>query len=287
MNMLGAERCEGYSRCGRRGSRARRMVLLACILGCMLVSSLRVCPSGLAASDPLPDEQRVAFFRQEDLALCPLREGDSGDAVYRLQFRLRCLGYRCTACNGSYDATMNRDVAFFQHQNGLEETGVADEATLLRAYALTAPVACTSPDVSAKSRPNEFCFVPARFYWYLYHQQMEALCLQGRALAQGSFCIHPKMPGILQLDKQEEYPHALPLLQDAQYAQAMMELLGQHNGFIRQLRYDAAEECFSFALSPMMGRCFVQLVYQPGGISGDRYGTRLNDEWIMVRHGAT
>jgi len=67
-----------------------------------------------------------------------LSSGDSGDAVKRVQLRLRQLGYMADKADGSYGGSTARSVRIFQYFNGLEATGVADVTTQQALFADTA-----------------------------------------------------------------------------------------------------------------------------------------------------
>ena len=58
-----------------------------------------------------------------------LREGDSGDAVARLQRSLRWLGYPLEEADGVYTEKTAKAVKQFQRQNVLDSTGIADDET--------------------------------------------------------------------------------------------------------------------------------------------------------------
>lgn len=55
--------------------------------------------------------------------------GDSSIAVYRVQTRLKNLGYLAGDVDGSYGAGTAYSMRIFQYYNGLAQTGIADEAT--------------------------------------------------------------------------------------------------------------------------------------------------------------
>ncbi len=68
-----------------------------------------------------------------------LQEGDSGDAVTRLQTRLVELGYANGTPNGRYASATVSAVMLFQRAAGLEETGVATAALQALLYSDSAP----------------------------------------------------------------------------------------------------------------------------------------------------
>ena len=60
----------------------------------------------------------------------PLKRGDRGTRVSRMQAELKALGYYAGAADGVYGKGTEKAVAAFQKQEGLNETGQADEETL-------------------------------------------------------------------------------------------------------------------------------------------------------------
>lgn len=59
----------------------------------------------------------------------PLRYGDQGTDVKRLQYRLNALGYLDGGINEIYGDNTISAISYFQKMNGLPETGLADEIT--------------------------------------------------------------------------------------------------------------------------------------------------------------
>ena len=60
----------------------------------------------------------------------PLKRGDRGTRVSRMQAELKALGYYAGATDGVYGSGTEKAVSAFQKQEGLNETGQADEETL-------------------------------------------------------------------------------------------------------------------------------------------------------------
>ncbi|MDO4386026.1 MAG: peptidoglycan-binding protein, partial [Clostridia bacterium] len=60
----------------------------------------------------------------------PLKRGDRGTRVSRMQAELKALGYYAGATDGVYGQGTEKAVTAFQKQEGLNETGQADEETL-------------------------------------------------------------------------------------------------------------------------------------------------------------
>ena len=67
-----------------------------------------------------------------------LEKGDKGDAVKKLQERLKELGYFKNTCNGTYAASTVNAVKAFQKNNGLTQDGIAGKATQNKLYAASA-----------------------------------------------------------------------------------------------------------------------------------------------------
>ena len=67
-----------------------------------------------------------------------LEKGDKGDAVKKLQERLKELGYFKNTCNGTYAASTVNAVKAFQKNNGLTQDGIAGKATQNKLYATSA-----------------------------------------------------------------------------------------------------------------------------------------------------
>ena len=67
-----------------------------------------------------------------------ISSGSKGDAVVRLQIRLKELGYYTGAVDGAAGSATVSAVKAFQKKNGLTQTGTADAATQKRLYAATA-----------------------------------------------------------------------------------------------------------------------------------------------------
>ena len=67
-----------------------------------------------------------------------LKSGSKGDAVKKLQQRLKELGYYKKAIDSEYGSGMVTAVKAFQKKNGLTQTGIADAATQKKIYASSA-----------------------------------------------------------------------------------------------------------------------------------------------------
>ena len=81
-----------------------------------------------------------------------LQEGDSGEAVTRLQTRLVELGYANGTPNGRYASATVSSVKLFQRAMGQEETGVATAALQALLYADDAPAYSGAAQTSAGDR---------------------------------------------------------------------------------------------------------------------------------------
>lgn len=71
--------------------------------------------------------QAYLFSSEFQITREALKMGAQGDAVKRVQNRLRRLGYMTDAADGIYGGSTARSVRIFQYYNNLEVTGIADE----------------------------------------------------------------------------------------------------------------------------------------------------------------
>ena len=116
----------------------------------------------LVADDaPAYGSEAAEAIREGGYAL--LKEGDSGDAVTRLQARLVELGYANGTPNGSYANATVSAVRLFQRAVGLEETGVATAALQAMLYADDAPAYTAATQTASGDR------------YYPYHLTMTDL----------------------------------------------------------------------------------------------------------------
>ncbi len=80
-----------------------------------------------------------------------LKEGNSGEAVMRLQQYLDDLGYYSGRVDGAYGADTSTAVRQFQYYNGLTEDGIAGPSTQARLFGGTA---VSLPTSAATAKPN-------------------------------------------------------------------------------------------------------------------------------------
>lgn len=73
--------------------------------------------------------QAYLFSPEFKVSRKDLRIGDEGRAVSRLQTRLNRLGYTTEPADGIYGGGTARALRVFQYYSGLDQTGIADEAT--------------------------------------------------------------------------------------------------------------------------------------------------------------
>jgi len=87
-------------------------------------------PTPATPVDGVADAMLQAYLYSDDFKVTrgDLADGDTGDAVVRLQRRLKNLGYLAGAADGVYGGSTNRAVRIFQYYNGLEQNGLADAA---------------------------------------------------------------------------------------------------------------------------------------------------------------
>lgn len=84
----------------------------------------------------------------------PLKKGDTGKDVSRLQTRLSEIGYYWGKISGSYLDGTTAAVGNFQEQNGLEKTGKADVATLIKLYSDDIVIPTPDPNVTPRPIPT-------------------------------------------------------------------------------------------------------------------------------------
>lgn len=85
-------------------------------------------PSGAASPAPTETSGEPPTYEAVEY-------GESGDAVLAMQKRLFELGYLYEDYDGEYGDRTQQAVADFQRENGMEETGDADEETVARIFA--------------------------------------------------------------------------------------------------------------------------------------------------------
>lgn len=93
-------------------------------------------PTPMTVVDGVADGLLQAYLYSDDFKLArhDLRTGDEGSAVSRLQTRLNALGYTTDAPDGIYGGGTARALRIFQYYSGLDQTGIADGATLAKLY---------------------------------------------------------------------------------------------------------------------------------------------------------
>ncbi len=83
-----------------------------------------------------------------------LSVGSSGDAVTKMQTRLRTLGYIAEVPDGSFGINTKKAVISFQKRAGLSPTGIADNETLTLLYSSAAPKAPVTYNHTDVLKPN-------------------------------------------------------------------------------------------------------------------------------------
>ena len=107
-----------------------------------------------------------------------LEPGDSGEAVTRMQIRLRELGYFTGNPTGNYYRETTQAVQLFQAELGLSQTGIASSSLLVKLYAANAPY--------YSGRTEEPTKAPAGYTTLRYGSRgTEVLNLQKRLIALG------------------------------------------------------------------------------------------------------
>ena len=87
-------------------------------------------PTPATPVDGIADAMLQAYLYSDDFKVTrgDLAAGDTGDAVMRLQNRLKSLGYLAGTADGVYGGSTSRAVRIFQYYNDLEQNGNADAA---------------------------------------------------------------------------------------------------------------------------------------------------------------
>ena len=99
-------------------------------------------PTPMTTVDGIADGLLQAYLYSDDFKLArhDLRTGDEGSAVSRMQTRLNALGYTTDPADGIYGGGTARALRIFQYYSGLDQTGIADAATLAKLYSGDAKV---------------------------------------------------------------------------------------------------------------------------------------------------
>ena len=86
--------------------------------------------------DGVADALMQAYLYSDEFKITrgELKMDDQGDAVKRVQNRLRQLGYMTDKADGIYGGSTARSIRIFQYYNALDVTGVADESTQLQLF---------------------------------------------------------------------------------------------------------------------------------------------------------
>ena len=105
-------------------------VLLLCL--CAVSASLAEAPTATATEAP---EAKTTMSPEALQSQGILTVGAKGDAVTRLQQRLKDLGYLNGKVDGQYGGGTKRAVISFQRRNGLDTDGVAGAETQAKLYA--------------------------------------------------------------------------------------------------------------------------------------------------------
>lgn len=109
--------------------------------------------SALASSKPAGDDNEDDENDQTEYQT--LQEGDQGEDVYNMQARLDELGYLETDYDGYYGEHTAGCVREFQKNNGLEETGVADQDTQRKLFSSLARAKGESSSSPESSNASE------------------------------------------------------------------------------------------------------------------------------------
>ena len=126
-------------------------VLLLCL--CAVSASLAEAPTATATEAP---EAKTTMSPEALQSQGILTVGAKGDAVTRLQQRLKDLGYLNGKVDGQYGGGTKRAVIAFQRRNGLDTDGVAGQETQAKLFAedaVAAPEDAGPTDVLAGDVP--------------------------------------------------------------------------------------------------------------------------------------
>lgn len=112
-----------------------------------------------------PTPQPTVFVTQAptatDITIQKISPGDSGEAVKKLQKRLKTLGFLSDSADGIYGTNTTAAVKAYQKAAGLEVTGVCDYTTYLSITSSNAPrIKGTETDHSNKE--NEYSYIGNR-----------------------------------------------------------------------------------------------------------------------------
>lgn len=120
-------------------------------------------PDGIAGQETLEALYSVGAIPYGASGVYPmLSRGDKGlAAIYKLQRRLKDLGYYTIAVDGIYGSGTERAVRHFQRINGLPKTGIADNATQQLLYSSSAKPADSSSADDYKVLTRSSSYHPA------------------------------------------------------------------------------------------------------------------------------
>ena len=96
-----------------------------------------------------------AADKNETSSYTTLKSGSKGEAVKKLQQRLKELGYYKNAIDSEYGSGMVTAVKNFQKKNGLTQTGIADEATQKKVYSTSAVAATDKTETNDNNTATE------------------------------------------------------------------------------------------------------------------------------------
>lgn len=121
------------------GIAAAAVLLAGCIvLATFMVPTIREVRREMSLTPtplpPVPDTVRAVQPEAQVTAEPPLRNGSQGEKVWKLQERLRDLGYYSGDLDGQFGQGTRDAVIAFQKKNGLDPDGYAGEETQKRLY---------------------------------------------------------------------------------------------------------------------------------------------------------
>ena len=122
---------------------------------CLLAALLTLCLLLSSSAAEPPEETGGAAQSAAEQSYSTLKYGSKGEAVIRLQQRLKELGYLSDEADGQFGTGTKGAVKSFQRLNGLDEDGIAGPKTLEKLYSEDAVAApqTTPTDVLADEVP--------------------------------------------------------------------------------------------------------------------------------------
>ena len=114
------------------------LVILAVILATQMIPTIREVQREMSLTPtplpPVPDSVRAKNIITEPTPEPPLHNGSQGEKVWKLQEKLKALGYYEGEVDGQFGPGTRDAVIAFQKKNGLDADGLAGEETQQALY---------------------------------------------------------------------------------------------------------------------------------------------------------